>query len=362
VPAVTLRQLLEAGVHFGHQTSRWNPKMRPYIYAARNGIHIIDLLQTQKGLDAACDFVRDLVANGEKILFVGTKKQAQDIIEESCRRTGMPYVTHRWMGGMLTNFAVIQRQLRRMAELREMRDRGDFLRMGTKEANALADELERLERNFGGMAEMRRLPGALFAVDCRKERLAVTEANKLGIPVVAIVDSNCDPEKVQYVIPGNDDAIRSIRLVVHTITEAILEGQRLYAERELREQAEPAAEAQRAAREAAGAAESDAGAGAEESQGVQPSAAEAGAGTSTAIPAEGADSTGVASATAGGEVASDGPAASMPVVAGGDVAEALAESTGEPSPSALADAEPVSATVDEGGPAAAIEAATNEEV
>lgn len=238
---ISMRALLEAGVHFGHNTGRWNPKMKQFIFGARNGIHIIDLLQTQRGLDAACSFLRDLVASGEKVLFVGTKKQAQDTLEECCRRTGMPYVTHRWMGGMLTNFSVIQRQLKRMAELRAMRDRGDFERMTTKEANALIDELERLERNFGGMADMRRLPGALFVVDCRKERLAVTEANKLRIPIVALVDSNCDPEKIQYVIPGNDDAIRSIRLVTHVITEAILEGQRLLAERQVREAEERAA-------------------------------------------------------------------------------------------------------------------------
>jgi small subunit ribosomal protein S2 len=257
VPTVTLRQLLEAGVHFGHQTSRWNPKMRPYIFAARNGIHIIDLEQTQTLLDKACDFLRDLVAGGEKVLFVGTKKQAQDTIEECCKRSDQYYVTHRWMGGMLTNFAVIQRQLKRMAELREMRERGDFERMSAKEANVNADELDRLERNFGGMATMRRLPGALFVVDCRKERLAVTEANKLRIPIVAIADSNVDPEKIQYVIPGNDDAIRAVRLITTTVTEAILEGTRLLGERELREREEQtaraAAEAEAAATAAAAA-------------------------------------------------------------------------------------------------------------
>jgi len=255
VPVVTLRQLLESGVHFGHQTSRWNPKMRPYLFAARNGIHIIDLLQTQAGLEAASDFLRDLVAGGEKVLFVGTKKQAQDTIEECCARSGQFYVTHRWMGGMLTNFPVIQRQLKRMAELRTMRERGDFERMSAKEANASADELDRLERNFGGMANMRRLPGALFVVDCRKERLAVTEANKLHIPIVAIVDSNCDPELIQHVIPGNDDAIRAVRLITNIVNDAILEGQRLLGEREIREREEQAAAEARAAEEAARAAE-----------------------------------------------------------------------------------------------------------
>ena len=262
MPVATLRQLLEAGVHFGHQTSRWNPKMRPYIFTARNGIHIIDLQQTQSMLDEACGFVRDLVAGGEKILFVGTKQQAQDTIRESCERSGQFYVTHRWMGGMLTNFSVIQRQLKRLQELRGIRDRGDFERMTKKEANVLEDELDRLERNFGGMVDMKRLPGSLFVVDCRKERLAVGEANKLGIPVVAITDSNCDPDLIQHVIPGNDDAIRAVRLITNLVTEAIVEGQQLLGERELREreaqakrEAEEAAERARAEAEAAAAAE-----------------------------------------------------------------------------------------------------------
>jgi small subunit ribosomal protein S2 len=250
MPVATLRQLLEAGVHFGHQTSRWNPKMRPYIFTARNGIHIIDLEQTQTLLDDACKFARDLVAGGEKILFVGTKKQAQDTIKESCERSGQFYVTHRWMGGMLTNFSVIQRQLRRLQELRAVRDRGDFERMTKKEANVLEDELDRLERNFGGMVNMKRLPGALYVVDCRKERLAVGEANKLGIPVIAITDSNCDPDLIQHVIPGNDDAIRAVRLITTLLTEAIVEGQQLLSERELREREEQAAAEARAAEEA----------------------------------------------------------------------------------------------------------------
>ncbi len=182
MPAVTLRQLLEAGVHFGHQTSRWNPRMRPYIFTARNGIHIIDLEQTQKQLDVACEYLRDIVGSGQKVLFVGTKKQAQDVIEEVCRNTGQAYVTHRWMGGMLTNFTVIQRRLRRLAELRVMQSKGDFERMSGKEANDAKDDLERLENNFAGMADMKRLPGAVFVIDCKKERIAVTEANKLEHP------------------------------------------------------------------------------------------------------------------------------------------------------------------------------------
>jgi small subunit ribosomal protein S2 len=256
VPAATLRQLLEAGVHFGHQTSRWNPKMRPYIFTSRNGVHIIDLEQTQKQLDAACAYVRDLVAGGQKILFVGTKKQAQDVIEEVAQRTHQSYVTHRWMGGMLTNFAVIQRRLRRLGELRTMNERGDFERMSGKEANDARDDLERLERSFAGMADMKRLPGALFVIDCKKERIAISEANKLGIPIVAIVDTNCDPEHIQLVIPGNDDAIRSCRLIVTAIGEALVDGVQLLGEREKAEQEEEAnraAEAQRAAAAAAAA-------------------------------------------------------------------------------------------------------------
>ena len=253
MPATTLRQLLQAGVHFGHQTSRWNPKMRPYIFTARNGLHIIDLAQSQKMLDEACVAARQIVADGRKILFVGTKKQAQDAIEEACERSGQYYVVNRWMGGMMTNFGVIKRRLKTMADLRAMRERGDFARMSGKEANDARDDLDRLERHFAGMAAMDRLPGALFVVDCKKERLAVTEANKLGIPIIAIVDSNCDPDEIQHVIPGNDDAIRSIRLIVNTITDAIIEGTQLASEREMREAQELAAAAAReeAARKAA---------------------------------------------------------------------------------------------------------------
>ena len=229
--------------------------MRPYIFTARNGVHIIDLEQTQKKLDEACEYLRDMVASGQKVLFVGTKKQAQDIIEEVCNRTGQPYVTHRWMGGMLTNFSVIQRRLRRLAELRAMHERGDFERMSAKEANDSRDDLDRLERSFAGMADMKRLPGALFVIDCKKERIAVSEANKLGIPIVAITDTNCDPEKIQLVIPGNDDAIRSCRLIVSAIGAALADGLQLLGEREiLEQQEEERQERARAEREAATAA------------------------------------------------------------------------------------------------------------
>jgi small subunit ribosomal protein S2 len=213
MPTVTLKQLLEAGVHFGHQTSRWNPKMKPYIFTARNGIHIIDLAQTVKLLEETSLWVTSTVADGGNLLFVGTKKQAQGIIEEEAKRSRQFCVNHRWMGGMLTNFGIIQQRFARLQDLRELRDTGGFDHMAKKDAAALEDDLDRLERNFGGMAEMKRLPAAVFVVDPRKEHIAVTEARKLKIPIIAITDSNCDPELIDYVIPGNDDAIRAVRLI-----------------------------------------------------------------------------------------------------------------------------------------------------
>ncbi len=222
--AVTLKQLLEAGVHFGHQTSRWNPKMKPYIFTARNGIHIIDLAQTVKLLEETCKWVTQTVADGGTILFVGTKKQAQGIIEEEAKKSHEFFVNHRWMGGMLTNFTVIQQRFNRMRALRELRDSGEFEQLSKKDAAKLEDELERLERNFGGMADLKRLPSAVYVVDPRKEHIAVTEARRLKIPVIAITDSNCDPELIDYVIPGNDDAIRAVRLITGRIAEACIEG------------------------------------------------------------------------------------------------------------------------------------------
>jgi small subunit ribosomal protein S2 len=224
MPTVTLKQLLEAGVHFGHQTSRWNPKMKPYIFTARNGIHIIDLAQTVKLLEVTSLWVTSTVADGGNVLFVGTKKQAQGIIEEEAKRSRQFYVNHRWMGGMLTNFGIIQQRFARLQDLRELRDTGGFDHMAKKDAAALEDDLDRLERNFGGMAEMKRLPAAVFVVDPRKEHIAVTEARKLKIPIIAITDSNCDPELIDYVIPGNDDAIRAVRLISARIAEACIEG------------------------------------------------------------------------------------------------------------------------------------------
>jgi small subunit ribosomal protein S2 len=236
MPAVTLKQLLEAGVHFGHQTSRWNPKMKQYIFTARNGIHIIDLAQTVTLLESTAQWVTRTVADGGSVLFVGTKKQAQGIIEEEAKRSNQYFVNHRWMGGMLTNFGIIQQRFQRLHELRELRDAGGFDHMPKKEAAGLEDDLDRLERNFGGMSEMKRLPAAVFVVDPRKEHIAVTEARKLQIPIIAITDSNCDPELIDHVIPGNDDAIRAVRLISARIAEAAIEG------RAARPQAEDEAE------------------------------------------------------------------------------------------------------------------------
>ena len=210
---VTLKQLLEAGVHFGHQTSRWNPKMKPYIFTARNGIHIIDLQKTVKLLDDALDFVKGVAATGRPVLFVGTKKQAQETIQTEAARCGMFFVNRRWMGGMLTNFSTVKKRIERLQDLRRMQQAGQFEQLPKKEAKKLTDELDRLMYHFDGIADMRRLPGAVYVVDPRKEHIAVTEANRLHIPVVAITDSNCDPDLIQYVIPGNDDAIRAVKLL-----------------------------------------------------------------------------------------------------------------------------------------------------
>jgi small subunit ribosomal protein S2 len=223
----TRRQLLEAGVHFGHQTRRWNPKMRRYIYGERSGIYIIDLEKTLAGLDQAYAFVRDVSRAGGTVLFVGTKKQAQEVVAEHAGRVGMPFVNTRWLGGMLTNFQTIFRRLRRLVELREMERSGAFDFLPKKEVLKLRREKEKLERNLGGIQDMERLPAAVLVIDTKKEHIAVTEANKLGIPVVAIVDTNCDPDEIDYVIPGNDDAIRSITLVASVLADAIREGQGL---------------------------------------------------------------------------------------------------------------------------------------
>jgi small subunit ribosomal protein S2 len=229
-PVVTMKQLLEAGVHFGHQTRRWNPKMKRFIYGERNGIYIIDLQQTLQRIETAYTFVRDLTADGGTILFIGTKKQAQDPIRNAADGCGMPYINERWLGGMLTNFSTISGRVKKMTEYQRMRAVGDFEAMPKKEALMVSRELEKLERNLGGIRDMQKLPDAVFIIDTKKEHIGVVEANKLKIPVVAVVDTNCDPDVIDYVIPGNDDAIRSGTLMCRVISDAVKEG-RYIAER-----------------------------------------------------------------------------------------------------------------------------------
>ena len=221
---VSMKQLLEAGVHFGHQTRRWNPKMAEYIYCERNGIYIIDLQKTVKKLEEAYEFVRQLSENGQSILFVGTKKQATDAVKEEASRVGMYYVNARWLGGMLTNFKTMRTRVERLAQLKKMQEDGTFDMLPKKEVMKLMGDMEKLEKYLGGVKDMKKLPGALFVIDPRKEHNAIAEARKLHIPIVAIVDTNCDPDEVDYVIPGNDDAIRAIRLISQTMANAVLEG------------------------------------------------------------------------------------------------------------------------------------------
>ena len=221
---VSMKQLLEAGVHFGHQTRRWNPKMAQYIFTERNGIYIIDLQKTVKKLEEAYTFINQIAQEGGEVLFVGTKKQAMDSIREEAIRCGMPFVNARWLGGMLTNFQTIQKRIKRLAQLKAMEQDGTFALLPKKEVIKLNLEIEKLEKFMGGITEMKKQPAALFIVDPRKERIAVAEAHKLGIPIVAIVDTNCDPDEVDYVIPGNDDAIRAVRLIAGAMADAIIEG------------------------------------------------------------------------------------------------------------------------------------------
>ena len=221
---IAMKQLLEAGVHFGHQTRRWNPKMAEYIFTERNGIYIIDLQKTVKKIEEAYYFIRDIAASGEDILFVGTKKQAQDSIKEEAERVGMYYVNARWLGGMMTNFKTIQKRIDRLAQINKMEEEGTFDLLPKKEVIKLKAQRDKLEKYLGGIKDMKKLPGALFVVDPKKEHIAITEAKRLGIPVVAIVDTNCDPDDVDYVIPGNDDAIRAVKLIASTISNAIIEG------------------------------------------------------------------------------------------------------------------------------------------
>ena len=235
---VSMKQLLEAGVHFGHQTRRWNPKMAEYIFTERNGIYIIDLQKSVKKLEEAYNFVRELSAEGKSVLFVGTKKQAQDSVKEEALRAGAYYVNARWLGGMMTNFKTIQRRIARLEQLHTMQEDGTFNLLPKKEVVKLELEIEKLEKYLGGIKDMKKLPGALFIVDPRKEKIAVSEAKKLGIPVVAIVDTNCDPDDADYVIPGNDDAIRAVKLIAGAMADAIIEG------RQGEQQAAEAAEAE----------------------------------------------------------------------------------------------------------------------
>ncbi|MDD2573171.1 MAG: 30S ribosomal protein S2 [Bacillota bacterium] len=220
---VSMKQLLEAGVHFGHQTRRWNPKMAKYIFTERNGIYIIDLQKTVERIESAYQFVKSVVSENKEILFVGTKKQAQESIQDECKRCEMPYVNQRWLGGMLTNFKTIRRRVDRLHRLDKMEEDGTFDLLPKKEVIKLRHEKEKLEKFLGGIKEMKQLPGALFVVDPRKERIAVAEARKLGIPLVSIVDTNCDPDEIDHVIPGNDDAIRAVKLITSIMADAALE-------------------------------------------------------------------------------------------------------------------------------------------
>ncbi len=238
---VSVREMLQAGLHFGHQTRRWNPKMKPYIYGPRNGIYIVNLDLTKRLFDKACDFITDEVKGGGSVLFVGTKRQAQSIVNEEAKRCGMYYVDHRWLGGMLTNFQTIKNSIERLKSIESMQEDGSINRFPKKEILLMEKERIKLERNVGGIKDMRNVPSVIFVVDPRKESIAINEASKLNIPVVAITDTNCDPDNVDFVIPGNDDAIRSIRLISNHIAEAVLTGQAMKDGEEASEEAVAAA-------------------------------------------------------------------------------------------------------------------------
>ncbi|MGA3057538.1 MAG: 30S ribosomal protein S2 [Candidatus Limnocylindrales bacterium] len=251
MPSVSMRALLEAGVHFGHQTRRWNPKMRPFIFAERNGIHIIDLAQTVKRLDLALDAVRETVARGDSVLFIGTKKQAQEPIVEEATRAGQPYVNRRWLGGMLTNFVTIKKRIALLDQLEARQASGDFERLNKKEVAKLVEEMEGLRNSFGGIRKMKRLPGLVFIVDPHRERIAVTESRKLEIPIIGTGDTNVDPDELDYIIPANDDAIRAIRLLCQLVADACVEGQRERGARTAGEAEQPEAPAEPEIEEAA---------------------------------------------------------------------------------------------------------------
>jgi small subunit ribosomal protein S2 len=298
VAVVTMKQLLEAGVHFGHQTRRWNPKMKRFIFGERNGIYIIDLNQTLDRVGSAYSFVRDLIADGGTILFVGTKKQTQDPVAEFAMACGMPYVNQRWLGGMLTNFQTVAGRVRKLAELEASKNAGDFAAMPKKEALMNERELEKLERNLGGIRGLQGPPDAIFVIDTKKEHIAVTEARKLGLPVVAVVDTNCDPDVIDYVIPGNDDAIRAGRLMCRIIADAVAEGRYIASRRAIAEQGGPRVgdslppvQAAAPARSAAAAAERSPGSATVEETVASPADRPAEPDTSAAAPVAGAAET-----------------------------------------------------------------------
>lgn len=260
--AVSMKELLESGVHFGHQTRRWNPRMKPYIFTERGGIYIIDLQKTIRLIDDAYDFIKNLTADGKKILFVGTKKQCQDTIAEEAQRSGMPYVSHRWLGGLLTNYSTISHRIKRMHELRRLREEGQLELLPTREQMNLIAELKKLETNLGGVSDMDKLPAAVFVIDPRREAIVIKEARKLKLPIVALVDTNCDPNEVDYVIPGNDDAIRSCGLIIRALAEAAVDGKQMFSEKEMLAGKAAAEAAAKAAAEAAVAAKAAADAAA----------------------------------------------------------------------------------------------------
>lgn len=263
---VTMKELLEAGVHFGHQVKRWNPKMKKYIFGERNGIYIIDLQKTLKGLEEACRFVREAAAGSGPVLFVGTKKQAQDAIQEEAQRAGAFYVNQRWLGGMMTNFSTIKKSIERLKGIEKMKEDGTYEALSKKEVAVLEKERFKLERNLSGIKDMSELPAAVFVIDPKKEKIAIAEARKLSVPIVAVVDTNCDPDEVDYVIPGNDDAIRAIKLIASKMADSVLEGKAVVA-KAAEEEAEKALMAEKAQQEKSETGlEESAGAGAEVAQ------------------------------------------------------------------------------------------------
>lgn len=231
MPAVTMRELLESGVHFGHQTRRWNPKMKPYVFGARNGIYIIDLQKTVDSTRAACTFASSVTAEGKKILFVGTKKQAKEVMEEEAKRAGMYFVTNRWLGGMLTNYQTVKASIDRLKKIEALKISPEWNEVPKKEQSRYNRDLDKLQKSLGGIQDMKKLPGAIFVIDTEKEHIAIKEAKKLGIPTIAVVDTNCDPSNINYVIPGNDDAIRSVRLFARLIADSCLEGAKTFQEK-----------------------------------------------------------------------------------------------------------------------------------